>query len=452
MKPTLAEAVVDFLGFSGQTSEHLDELKGFQQREWQRTLPWLHDAGLALYFLQKLKDTNATNILPRSTSSRLEENLTANRRRVGYMARQFDFLNQKFNGAGVRYAAVKGFSLIPQFCPDASLRHQSDLDYLVDNQSLPVAQRMLEDAGYFLKRCSANEFVFLMPSAQIVPPADEQYEAHAPHAVELHLAFWDTDFHGVLLEAPNFSVENIRIHRWRGLPFRALPEADACLLQVMHAFNHILSGWVRMSWLYEIGYFLNQRRTDTLLWEHIERRIGGDPLLREVVAVVTELSAHLFGAPLPPTPRIWAEGIRPAVRIWIQNYARTWVFGKDRVDQFSLFPVAKLVLFFHQQYLSDASVRRHLIRIRLLPWEGLFRRAHSITTTSSTNSRGRGRQLERALIQLLFHVMSGLRYLWEIPRWRRLKQSDCVLGALNQRDSVATDLVNTQSPGSTIHL
>ena len=132
------------------------------------------------------------------------------------MARQFDFLNQKLDDAGVRYAAVKGFSLVPHFCPDASLRHQSDFDYLVDNRALPIAQRVLEDAGYALKKHKTNEFVFLMPSAGAPPSTDEQYEAHAPHAVELRLAFCDSELHGVALKEPEFSVDNVSTCRWRG--------------------------------------------------------------------------------------------------------------------------------------------------------------------------------------------------------------------------------------------
>jgi hypothetical protein len=367
------------------------------------------------------------------------------------MARQFNFLNQRFDAAGVKYVAVKGFSLVPQFCPEASLRHQGDFDYLVDDQSLTAAQRVLADAGYFLKRRSANELVFLMPSAQMPPLADDQYEAHAPHAVELRLAFWDSNSHSVFWAEPDFSVDNITTHRWQGLTFRTLPEEDAFLLQVIHAFNHVLTGWVRMSWLYEIGYFLNQKAPDTLLWERIERRIGDDPLLHEMVGVVTGLSVLFFGALLPPMFKAWAE-IRPAVRTWIQNYARTWAFEKNQGDQFSLFSVAKLVLFLHQQYLSDPSARRHLTRTRLLPWEQLFRRTRSITSKSSTNSGGRGRQLKRILIRFLFHVTGGLRYFWEIPRWRRLNKVTAYLPPSNQRDSAATAFVNAQNPGSTIQL
>jgi hypothetical protein len=448
----LAEAIVDFLGFSETTGGHLSVLVGFDAREWDRTLTWLHDAGLALYLLQKLNDTNAIGILPDSTWAHLEQNLAANRRRVAYMARQLDFLNQEFNRGGVRYAVVKGCSLVPQFCPDATLRHQGDFDYLVDHHSLPMAQRVLEGAGYSLKKCSANECVYLMPSASIPPSADEQYEAQAPHAVELRLAFWDRDSHSVPLTEPGFSVDNLVAQRWRGLVFPALPEEDAFLIQVIHAFNHVLTGWVRMSWLYEIGYFFHRRSADVSLWERLDRRIGDEKLLREMVVVVGELSAHFFRAPLPSTSAIWTEELRPAVQLWIHHYARTWVFEDTRADRFSLFPVAKLALFLHQQYLPDAKVRRHMIRIRLFPFEKLFRRVRSIAGKSSTQSGGRRWQLKRALIRLLFHVTGGLRYFWEMPRWRRLNRKNTRFAPSIRREAAATDVAGAPSTESTIHL
>ena len=452
MKRTVSEAVVNYLSFSGKTSAHVGELAGFRDREWKQGVSWLHDAGLALYLLQKLKQGNVTDIVPKATLSRLEENLAANRRRVIYMASQFEFLNQKLSAAGVRYAAVKGFSLVPQFCPDASLRHQSDFDYLIDHQSLPLAQTVLEEAGYFLSKHKANEFVFLMPSRAIPPPDDEQYEAHAPHAVELRVAFWDSDFHGVFLTGPRFSVDNTRTQRWQDSVFPALPEEDAFLLQVIHAFNHVLTGGVRMAWLYEIGYFLSQRSTDELLWQRVERRIGEDALLRGIVVVVTELSAYFFKAPIPTTSIIWAQKLDPAVRIWINNYARTWVFAKNRVDQLGLFSAAKVVLFLHQQYLPDAGARRHLTRIRLLPWQQLFQRAGSITGKSSASDGGRRRQLKHAVIRFLFHVTAGLRYLWEIPRWRRLNKASARRSSSTRRESPAADILGVQSPESTVQL
>src|ERR1700680_5106166 len=60
LRRALVENVVGFLSFSGMTGDHLKELRGFRDREWEQAILWLHDAGLALYLLQKLKDTNAT--------------------------------------------------------------------------------------------------------------------------------------------------------------------------------------------------------------------------------------------------------------------------------------------------------------------------------------------------------------------------------------------------------
>ncbi len=77
MSRALAEASVNFLGFSETTGDYLGGLKGFDRREWDGTLTWLHDAGLALHLLQKLKDTKAIDILPTSTWAHLEENLAA---------------------------------------------------------------------------------------------------------------------------------------------------------------------------------------------------------------------------------------------------------------------------------------------------------------------------------------------------------------------------------------
>ena len=454
MRRTLPETVVDFLSFSSKVCDRnnvpkANAFKKFRQPEWNYTLRWLDDAGLALYFLRKLKDTSATGMVPASVVSRLERSLAANQRRVAHMATQFRSLNQRFDAAGVKYVAVKGLSLVPQFCPDASLRHQSDLDYLVDDQSLTVAQRILGEAGYSLKASSTQEFIFLMPFARVAS-LDVQYEADAPYSVELHLGFWDSDFHGMCLSGPRFSVDHARIHELQGATFPTLPEEDAFLLQVIHAFHHVLSGWVRLSWLYEIGHFLKQLATDSFLWDCVERRVGDDPLLREIVVVVIELVAQLFGAPLPSALRVWAEDLRPTVRIWIQNYARTWVFGENRIDQFSLCPTAKLVLFLHQQYASDTKAQRQLIRSRLLPSTRLFRIAGSIRSQPSTVLSTRWRQRERVFRRTLFHVTAGLRYLWEIPRWRRLNRGTANLALSSRHDSAAPDLTNAQSPESTI--
>jgi hypothetical protein len=120
----------------------------------------LDRSGLTLYFLRCLHDLEATDLLPPAILTRFEGNATQNRRRLDFIANEFGSINQRFQRAGVNFAVVKGFSLVPEFCPDAVLRAASDLDYLVDKASLPVAQRVLEEAGYCLQRFSDIEFKF----------------------------------------------------------------------------------------------------------------------------------------------------------------------------------------------------------------------------------------------------------------------------------------------------
>ena len=96
-------------------------------------------------------------------------------------------LTEDLAARALNYAAIKGFSLVPTYCPDAVLRAPSDLDYLVDKSSLPVAQRVLEEAGYRLHRFSDIEFKFGRPSPRIPTVSDDPYSRETQPLVELHL-------------------------------------------------------------------------------------------------------------------------------------------------------------------------------------------------------------------------------------------------------------------------
>jgi hypothetical protein len=422
VRRTPAEDIVEFLSFSSASSNRVEELNKVSPREWEHVLRWLDDSGLAFYFLQKLRNTNS-NAVPTWVISRLEGNFAANRQRVDAMSRRFGFLNQRFQEACVRFAVLKGFSLVPQFCADATLRHQSDFDYLVDDQSFAAARRILVEAGYSQKAPdSSHEFVFLMPGTQ-ASRNGEQYSAQAPHAVELHLDPWDSDDLHRLPGVPRqFSVQRTRIQRVSGLSFPALTEEDAFLLQILHACQHLFTYWIRMSCFFEIGYFLNQRTSDTSLWNRIEQQVGDNLVLREFVVVITELVAMLFRAPLPEPVRAWGPRIRPAPRVWIENYARPWAFCEMPAFEFRLFPRAKLALFLYQQY-RDNCAQKHVVRNRLLTFSRLGRMASAAKDKPSLILDVRWWRRQLLIRRSLFHALAGLRYLYEIPRWRWLNRA-----------------------------
>jgi hypothetical protein len=419
---TPVEDIVEFLSFSSTPSDRVQELTKVRPREWERILQWLDDAGLTFYFLEKLKSTK-TDAVPAQVLSRLQRNFAANQRRVVDMSRRFGILNRRFEEAGVRYAVLKGLSLVPHFCPDANLRHQSDFDYLVDDQSLPAAQRVLVEAGYHQKASvSKHQLIFVIPGTGEASRSGEQYSAEAPHAVELHPDAWDSELCTLIAMPKRFSGERTRLYHGSGWVFPALTEEEAFLLQVLHACQHLFTYWIRMSNLFEIGYFLNQRVSDTALWNRIEQQVGDNPVLREFVVVITELVEKLFAAPLPELVRAWGPRIRPAPRVWIENYAKPWAFCELPAYEFRWFPKAKLVRFLHQQY-RDPSAERLLVRNHWLRSSRLSRMAAAAKERPSLVLDVGWWKRQLLIRRSLFHALASLRYFCEIPRWRRLNQA-----------------------------
>jgi hypothetical protein len=418
-----SEDVVEFLSFSSDPLERANTLGAFSVRQWEHVLEWLNDAGLAFYFLQKLKNTDTTCRVPSWVMSCLERNFAANQQRVSDMSVRFAFLNQQFNEAGVRYAVLKGISHVPQFCPDATLRYQADFDYLIDDTSFLAAQRVLLGAGYRLKLPhTSQEFIFLPTESGEHGRNADQYSAGAPHAVELHLDVWDRDWYQLPSIPRLFFVERTRIHLSNGFAFPALVDEDAFLLQVLHSYLHSVTFWMRMSWLFEIGYFLNERASDTSLWNRIEDRVGDNLVLRELVVIVTELVSKLFAPRLPSLVRNWSRRIRPGPRIWIETYARHWAFSEAPIYRFCFFPRAKLVLFLHQQY-ADASAQNHSVRNRLLPSTRLSCIASALRNKPSLLLQADWWKRQLLIRRGLFHALAGLRYVCEIPRWLWLNRT-----------------------------
>lgn len=417
MKRSAAEEIVAFLSFSGAHPESIGAIERFSGREWDRVLRWMDDGGLVFYFLQKLKDANALQILPVAVRGRLESNCAANQRRMDDMSRRFDAINQRFNAESIGYTVIKGFSLVPEFCRCASLRHQGDFDYLVNERHLQAARRVLIDAGYRAQESrSTKESIFISPGREPSCRA-EQYSSQTPHAVELHTDIWDSGMHG-LLSLPGLFAEKQRVTKhWNGISFPAQSDEDAFLLQVLHACHHLFTQWIRISCWYEIGYFLNRRASDERLWNRVERRAGDNEVLRELVVIVSEVAARVFAAPLPALVQDWGPRIRPGPRIWIENYGRKWAFCELPVYEFSVMPKSKLVLFLQQQYRGGAQEQPRPPASRISRIVSSLRRKPTLVLDRDWWKR------QRLIRRGMFHALAELRYVFEIPRWRWLNRT-----------------------------
>jgi hypothetical protein len=428
VKKSLPETIVDFLSFSNHDADGVSALAGFSSRRWEKSLQWLDDAGLSFYFLQKLKKLHADTMVPGWALFRLERDFAANQERMDHMWRRFDLLNRAFQAAGVRFVALKGLTLVPEFCPYASLRYQADFDYLVEEQSLPAAELVLSKAGYRPKDTHSNlESLFVIPNAPKPSRNGDQYDARAGHAVELHLSVWHSDLHK-LPAIPNlFSVERGIVRQRNGYSFTALRDHDAFLLQIVHACSHLFTHWIRISSLFEIGYFLDQRAGDADLWNRVAQRVGENVALREFAAVVAGLVAALFSPSVPPLLNTWSSQLRAAPRTWMESYAKDWALSALPVHQFSPLPKTKFDLFLRSQY-EDENGR--LQSVTRLPPLSSSRVPHIISSVKADpwlflNAGWWKRQL--LVRRSLYHALADLRYFFEIPRWlwlTRVKSGD----------------------------
>src|ERR1700679_4246301 len=111
--------------------------------EWRRLLHWLDISGLALYFLERLRQLDLCGIVPPSIVARLEQNQVDNTARMRGMVAESVRLQKAFQGEDISYAILKGLSLYPESVERLELRHQFDLDFLVAAKSAGAAKGIL---------------------------------------------------------------------------------------------------------------------------------------------------------------------------------------------------------------------------------------------------------------------------------------------------------------------
>jgi hypothetical protein len=404
MNRRLAEAVIATFR-DNEKAAICERLRRFRVHDWKRNSYWLDASGLALYFLDRLKTLQVEQVLPPSILAGLEERLADNGQRSKDLFEEFLRINQAFHAAGLRYVNLKGFSLIPDYCREPSLRCQFDLDFLASAGDANRCRGILETLGYAVAGRGENVLEFKSGAASL-PAIGELYKPRKQRSVEVHFLASPAGALGLSGDP----LERAQEHAVHGTTFPALSDIDSFLSQANHLFRHLQSEWTRISWLLEFKTFIAFRRDQSGFWAEVGNRAAGVTDGPLAVAVSTWLATEAFGQFAPASLTQWSVDAIPAkLRQWMECYGRKILLSD--------FPGSKLYLLLEEQLRDRGAASQ-------LNWKKVFplHRPPQITFSSGRGSGVRGivAQTRYMFFRLRFHLREGIRLLLEAWRWKRI--------------------------------
>jgi hypothetical protein len=376
--------------------------------QWERSYYWLDASGMALYLLRQLEDLDLLDTLPREVRTRLKQNYADNQLRSASMLEEFLELNTAFLAAGIDYCNLKGFTLAPISCPDPALRTQLDFDFLVDGRSLDACREVLARRGYVLRAVTDTAWEFKTESNQLADISN-LYKVRDQRCIELHFRCDDS--------SPNRAARDERLDRlsWidiEGSNIPALSQVDQFIGQATHIFGHLCGPATRLAWLLELKNHVDFHSGDVSFWKRVIDGVkdNGDSAMRVGVACLA--MEDILSCPLPDSLEAGLVAPLPqAARLWVENYAQRAVLAN--------FPGTKLHLLLREQIQEGPQEWKTAKRRALMPSRRPPRIIH-VDPGGSLRERLAGAlcQLRYEAFRARFHIVQGLAYLMEVPRWR----------------------------------
>jgi hypothetical protein len=394
----------------------IEVLRNCDRTTTKRLLLWLDQSGLALYFHHRLQREKALDLLSRDLRQALQQRTQQNRLRVHAMLSEFSSLNRSFRNHGVRYAAMKGFTLVPEYCPDPSLRHQTDFDFLIAPECAKDAAAALVSCGYELQESDVSGgMTFGTPLLHIPSRYDNIYDVPRHRQVDLHIALWH-ETHCVSIGAPIDCLDRLQPKNMLGVSFPALARDDMFLLQVFHAFQHLLASWIRLSWLFEIDHFLGTHEQDAALWHSVVDRASGDVKLRRALGLILRLTNQIFPRHLPTILQEWCLAPFPRrAEAWVRQFGVIWAISD--------LPGNKLTLFVHRDFVNDPNSWRKYLKRRIFPIHLQSSLSSGLHLSLKARVKARVGRCAYALGRVIFHVREMASLAMGTIRWRRALRS-----------------------------
>lgn len=409
MNRQLAEAVIATFR-DIDTESHYGRLVRFDYHAWVKIYRWLDASGLAIYFLDRVQALGLAVAVPGRVLCRLEENAFDNRQRSAAMLEEFIKINLEFQAVGLSYANLKGFTLVPDICPDAALRYQMDLDFLMARNSLPDCEKILERHRYILTGTGINVREFKTGGGQL-PSVRNLYKTKPQKSIEIHLSDpreQDTT------RFQNDKLSRRRSQSWNGKEFPVLSDCDKFFELALHLTKHLKSEWTRISWVLEYANFVNFHRKNEALWFEVQKLMSNNPEATRAIGIATLFADRSFGIfHLPETLEHAVLGLPQHVRLWIERYEKDVLFAS--------FPGTKLYLLLETSLSFNGDTQPTKKPAKLLP---LHPPSKIVVSTDDKSLTIRLKQMLTEInyccFRLRFHITQGLSYMVEAPRWKKL--------------------------------
>jgi hypothetical protein len=380
-------------------------LHALSHGQWRRLLRWLDLSGLALYFLDRLAELQATGSLPAPVLESLQRRLMDNTKRTQSMIAESISIQREFQRAGLHYALLKGLSLWPWSVPKPELRSQFDLDFLVAVEDLPEARKVLMGVGYRLYGTSGRSWEFKRNEKPGIALKD-LYKDIGSWRVELHAES--------VVPAETSQLERLEWRNFCGFPMPVLSPIDLLLGQGLHAYKHICSEFVRAAILIEFRRHVLFRRDDHAFWRDLQRRAEKNSRAGVGLGATTLLITQIIGEFAPEGLTNWTVRCLPlSVRLWVDRYGRRAVLGN--------YPGTKLYLLLQGVLEGSGPPLKRSLRQSLIPRNLPPPIIRAFPNEPISVRLGRYRmQLRYTMSRLRFHIVEGLRFACESYRWRRL--------------------------------
>jgi hypothetical protein len=404
LRDSFKHAVLDFLGAQSHATAAV--LARFREREWTRSYRWLDENGIALYLADRLKQVDRFRNLPPAVQGRLAQNLRDSRLRAQQLFEEFSRVVRAFSDTGARFIVHKGFALVPEYCPDATLRTQVDMDFQIGGEGKRLFSDVLASLGYRQVRVLDGELTF-DTRPDHTPSIADIYKPRSSFRVELH--FDGSDINHIKAMPAAKSIENKTLS---GLTFPVLNKAETFLHQAAHITQHFRCGWVRLSMLYEFRHFLQTNADDVEFWNAIRHDWQCEPV-RNNLAYALALVECSFGRDGRTKQEIGMAGLPPNAKLWMNNCGRKYLVAR--------YPGSKLQLLLGANGLAEnRSVLpgcRPGFR-RFVPWRSAIDKIAAVFRAAADNGAP-SRELAWVRYLLMHHLRTNTQYVVHKIAWRR---------------------------------